>query len=290
MEKWYQKLRRGDVWWVSLPTEKGDNVAGSSVQKKSRPYLIVSNEINNQTAPIVNAVPISTRDRDDYPMHVYYRVEEDGGRNQVILCEQITTLSVLLFNKSSTFFMYSLAPILMEKVDKALACQLSLALKPAGLEELERFINKLAEQKLDEIQNTNSVSVEQQVSKIVHELESKFNSTPTERTECKAIKESKAKDSKPEVISQGLVTDQSDTSAGKNSTSTVVRKALDRWTPELKQQFISEYDRMTVPELMARYTLTKKRVYQIAWLIRNERKQQTEGEKSKQAPGVAGTT
>lgn len=175
MEKWYQKFKRGDVWWVSLPSEQGDGIVGSSVERKSRPYLIVSNDIGNKNSPIVTAVPITTRNSDDYPMHVYFRNEEQS-RNQVILCEQLTTLSVKLFDKHQSYFMYSLDTELMNKVDRALAFQLGLSVKPVELQDLERLVNILAEAKLEEIkkQATAQESLKTLVDKTVEKFQSAF--------------------------------------------------------------------------------------------------------------------
>lgn len=96
MNKVYSEFRRGDVWYVKLKDEFGDNQNNSSVQRKSRPYLIVSCEENNNCAPTINAVPITTRPSDHLPMHIYY---DYNGRHQLVLCEQITTLSVIDFHR-----------------------------------------------------------------------------------------------------------------------------------------------------------------------------------------------
>lgn len=175
MEKWYQKLKRGDVWWVALSSEHGDGISGSSVERKSRPYLIVSNDIGNKNAPVVTTVPITTRDSDDYPMHVYFRNEEQS-RNQVILCEQLVTLSVKLFDKHQSYFMYSLDAELMDKVDRALSIQLGLNVKPVELQDLERLVNALTEAKLEELKKQAAVqeSLRSLVDKTVEKFQNAF--------------------------------------------------------------------------------------------------------------------
>ena len=147
MDRWYSRYRRGDVWFLHLDDETGDGSRTSSVQKKSRPYLIVSCEENNLNAPTFNVVPITTRDSDHLPMHVYFRYMDgpEGGRNQLILCEQITTVSVEIFLSSKSRFMYSLSIELMNKVDEALTRQLGLKPRVADMHILERIVNELAE-------------------------------------------------------------------------------------------------------------------------------------------------
>lgn len=175
MERWYTKAKRGDVWYISLNRETGDSVAGSSVQQKSRPYLIVSEDIHNRTSTTLNAVPITTRPKDDYPMHVYFHVDgEGGGRNQVVLCEQITTLSQSLLEKTYSHFMYHMTDDFMNKVDAALAKQLGLSLKIPEWADLESLIDRLAEKKLEEIRRKNDEEVGARVQKITEALKEKF--------------------------------------------------------------------------------------------------------------------
>lgn len=83
MERWYSKFKRGDVWYLHMDTESGDGIEKSSVQKKSRPYVIVSCEENNNNAPTFNVLPICTRNNDHLPMHVFSHIKM-GLRQDVI--------------------------------------------------------------------------------------------------------------------------------------------------------------------------------------------------------------
>ena len=124
----YIRYRRGDVWFLQLPTENGDGVRGSHVIQKSRPYLIVSNDIANSKATTFTVVPITTRLPDTYPTHVCFQYEDSrsGHRNQTILCDQVMTVSIKVFEDSRSFFLYSFVPEMMAKVDQALTAQLGL--------------------------------------------------------------------------------------------------------------------------------------------------------------------
>ena len=176
MEKWYSKYRRGDVWFLKLNNEDGDNNPNSSVQKKSRPFLIVSCEENNLNAPTLNVIPICTRDNDHLPMHVFY-VYQDGtanGKNQTILCEQIMTVSTLDFDRKGSFFMYSLKLELMNQVDETLTRQLGLKPRVADMKVIERLIDELASKKEEEIKAAKEKEVNERVEKIVADIAKRF--------------------------------------------------------------------------------------------------------------------
>lgn len=177
MDRWYSRYRRGDVWFLHFDNETGDGSKTSSVQKKSRPYLIVSCEENNLNAPTFNVVPLTTRDSDHLPMHVYFRYMDgpEGGRNQLILCEQITTVSVEVFLTAKSKFMYSLSIELMNKVDEALTRQLGLKPRVADMHILERIVNELAETEAKRIEAQKEKEVNMRVEALAAMLIKKFN-------------------------------------------------------------------------------------------------------------------
>ena len=74
------------IWMADLP-----HIPGSHVQSGVRPVLIVSNNSGNTYAPIVSAVPLTSRlNKLRLPTHV--RVNAAGLRESLALCEQILTL------------------------------------------------------------------------------------------------------------------------------------------------------------------------------------------------------
>lgn len=86
------KLRRGDLVWLS----KDLNVnLGANVQDIDRPFVIISNNINNQKCPIINIACLSKQiNKANYPMHVFiekekYNLDYDG----VIYTEQLLTVN-----------------------------------------------------------------------------------------------------------------------------------------------------------------------------------------------------
>lgn len=177
MDRWYSRYRRGDVWFLHFDDETGDGSRTSSVQKKSRPYLIVSCEENNLNAPTFNVIPITTRDSDHLPMHVYFRYMDgpEGGRNQLILCEQITTVSVEVFMSPKSRFLYSFSIELMNKVDEALTRQLGLKPRVADMHVLERIVRELAETEAKRIEAMKEKEVQVRVETLAAILSRKFN-------------------------------------------------------------------------------------------------------------------
>lgn len=58
-------LKRGDVFWATLPEEVG------SVQKGTRPVLVVQNNIGNRVGSTVIAASITSKlSKQDYPVNV----------------------------------------------------------------------------------------------------------------------------------------------------------------------------------------------------------------------------
>lgn len=81
-------MQRGDVFLVNL-----DPVVGSEVGK-TRPAIVLQNEMANRTSPTVTVVPLSTRVERVFPFQVLIPAGEGGlTRETKALCEQIRTLS-----------------------------------------------------------------------------------------------------------------------------------------------------------------------------------------------------
>lgn len=60
-------IRRGDVYWVKL-----DPIEGSEIGK-TRPAVVVSNNINNEFADTVTILPITSSAKKVYPFEVFIR-------------------------------------------------------------------------------------------------------------------------------------------------------------------------------------------------------------------------
>src|SRR4051812_37119578 len=80
--------RRGELYWVNLDPANGSEIA------KTRPALIISNDIGNQHADRVIVAPISSGSLGKiYPFEVHLNVGEGGiAKESKILLDQIRTL------------------------------------------------------------------------------------------------------------------------------------------------------------------------------------------------------
>jgi mRNA interferase MazF len=79
------KVKRGDVVWVE------NSLASENVQKGTRPYLILSNNLCNIHSNILTAIPFTSKvNKKDIPTH--HRLNIYGTQN-IALCEQLTTIT-----------------------------------------------------------------------------------------------------------------------------------------------------------------------------------------------------
>jgi mRNA interferase MazF len=80
-------MRKGDIFWAKL-----DPVVGSETAK-TRPVLIVSNDINNQYGATVTVLPVTSSAVKIYPFEVRLEANEGGLRNESeVKANQIRTI------------------------------------------------------------------------------------------------------------------------------------------------------------------------------------------------------
>lgn len=79
-----RRIRRGDIFYV------GGGHATDGEQGANRPAVIVSNDIGNRYAPIVEIVYLTTQNKRNLPTHVHIK---SSKRPSIVLCEQVTTVS-----------------------------------------------------------------------------------------------------------------------------------------------------------------------------------------------------
>ena len=111
-------MRRGDIFWADL-----DPVRGSE-QGKTRPVLIIQNDIGNENSPVtIVACITSNLSRKDYPTNVFITAKETGlNSDSVVLLNQIRTLDkTRLQNKIG-----SIPKLKMIEVGEALKISLNL--------------------------------------------------------------------------------------------------------------------------------------------------------------------
>lgn len=226
------KFRRGQVWWVA--NEPNDRSFDTSVQAKSRPYLIVSANINNEHAPIVNACPLSTRPYDNFPCHVECLI---GGTKNLIFVEQITTLGTNQFQT----YMCTLPDDIMHTVDRKLARQLGV--EGITVDKLNRVFEALTKQikaEIEALQNSPT-AIEATVTKQISDL------TDT----LKDMAETRASTHTPAHASKPTPTPASKPAPTEKPTRT-------KWTPELMRQYLQEYKTMPLTEFAEKWNISSK--------------------------------
>lgn len=81
-------IRRGDVFLVNL-----NPVVGSEVGK-TRPAIVVQNDLANRSSPTITIIPVSSSTERVFPFQVQLSAGEGGlSQESKALCEQIRTVS-----------------------------------------------------------------------------------------------------------------------------------------------------------------------------------------------------
>ena len=82
-----QSVRRGDVFWANLDPTVGVEI------KKTRPVVVVSNDVINRRSRLVIVVPLTTNIARLSPSHVLIPQGEGGlGQDSKVLTEQIRAM------------------------------------------------------------------------------------------------------------------------------------------------------------------------------------------------------
>lgn len=114
------KIVRWSVWLANL-----DPVVGSE-QGKTRPVLVISQTALNQTLPVVNVLPITSRkpNRRIYPNETLLVSQTANLTNEsIVLCYQIRTLDKQRLIK----MIGNLGdPVIQEEITEALCFQLEI--------------------------------------------------------------------------------------------------------------------------------------------------------------------
>ncbi|MBF0595068.1 MAG: type II toxin-antitoxin system PemK/MazF family toxin [Candidatus Omnitrophica bacterium] len=80
-------VQRGDIWLINL-----DPTIGAEI-KKTRPVVIISNDIANQCSPMITVLPVTERGDKVFPFEAEIPDKVAGlTKNSKIKCQQIRSL------------------------------------------------------------------------------------------------------------------------------------------------------------------------------------------------------
>lgn len=128
-------MLRGDIYFINRTNAVGTEIA------KSRPAIIVSNNVLNTTSEVVEVVYLTTQPKKEMPTHV---ILNSTGVSSVALCEQVDHVYKGLVGS----FCARCTAEELEAIDKALMQSLGLD-KPQRSPETETEIAELKKTKFD---------------------------------------------------------------------------------------------------------------------------------------------
>ena len=183
------KNNSNDVFESQNQNQSQNQQYDGSIQGKSRPYLIVSNDACNESSPVITVVPFTSKDKKYLPTHVYVNLY---GHKQTILCEQVRAFNKKNLESNGSYFISKMPDYIMKKVDKCLAIQLGLNVLDMAQNEIKQTqyqvetLSKLTKTMIHQNSSTE-LSSEKQINN------SNINNSNIDDIENKSSKTSKKK-------------------------------------------------------------------------------------------------
>ena len=116
--------KRGEIYLVCL-----DPTIGSEINK-TRPAVIISNNINNQFAETVTVIPITSSTGKIYPFEAFLSARESGlSKRSKVKCNQIRTIDKKCLIKSCS----NVSADKMLEIESALRIHLDMYFKENSL-------------------------------------------------------------------------------------------------------------------------------------------------------------
>lgn len=133
------QYKRGDIVLAN-----NQNVSGN-IQNGIRPYLIISNDKNNEFSNILTVIPLTTKEKKPLPTH--YTIEIHGIRN-TFLVEQITCISK---DDVLDSFGASLSNNDMKIIEKRIKVQLDIKTENKTIEQVQEENDRIIQNQKQEI-------------------------------------------------------------------------------------------------------------------------------------------
>jgi mRNA interferase MazF len=105
--------RRGDVWWIAFDPAPGGEI------RKTRPAIVISNDLANRALNRIQIVPLTTRTARLYPSEAMVMV---AGERRKAMADQTSTVSKLRLRG----FLGRLGPADLTAVEQVVRLQLGL--------------------------------------------------------------------------------------------------------------------------------------------------------------------
>lgn len=238
----FSRFKRGQIWKIfksASEAKRGMEDRDNHLQEKTRTWLIISVDVSNDNAPILNCVPMTSRLR-ELPCHVKVTMEKCEC---MVLCEHITTINKA--DLESAQFIGILNEFYMKKVEIALANQLGLSIQIPSAEALKQFVEKLANLKSQDIKARSQEVTDDYVLDLATKLETVFGIESSKEVPKTDVKENPIK--VPTVRAP-------------RNTPTEPRKN-NKWTMESMKQFLDDCDKLSSQQLCEKYSTSPKSVY-----------------------------
>ena len=248
--KEYAVFQRGQVWYIN---DNRKNIG--SIQGKSRPYLVVSNNACNQSSPVIHMAPITSQEKNNQPTHVEF-YDSQRRINQTILVEQVMPKSIPDILPVAEY-RYSLSKDKMDEVDRALAVQFGIPYGGIDLSEFESIIDRIKGQKLAEIKAESDKLTAAKAKLFSSELMQAVGSIEVEKV--------------PEELPKATINKPTSTPSQIEKFNTRLSKSnqlqhptqlpsnnhkQNKWTAERKKEFLQDSTRMPKAKMLEKYHMT----------------------------------
>ena len=278
------KYARGTVWLCrddvsDSNIRPGFKVTNTHVQKKTRPVLIVSNNIGNTNSPVLNVVPLTTQDKRSGVAVALYK---EDGILCCILCNQIKTI-----DKSQLIqYEFTVDDETMAEVEKTIQHALGIKCQTIdkSLKDIENIVSNIVKMKFNDLSTRQEFDTT--IDHVVKGLESTYsqlmidyigNINDSEKRLKESSKmlstiiENKAKSNSNSVSNKSETDNNIETNNNKKCRK---NKSRGFWTTEIKRQFLKDYEEHSTAYMLETYGFDtekqlKKRWYNYRWELKS---------------------
>jgi mRNA interferase MazF len=113
-------MKKGEIFFANLAPTLGSEV------KKTRPVLIVSNDVNNKISSLLTVIPLTSQTDKVYPFEVFLDKKHSKlSKDSKAQCNQIRTISKIRLQAGKP--VGKITSALMEKIHQAIQLHLGIS-------------------------------------------------------------------------------------------------------------------------------------------------------------------